>query len=342
MDKWTVIIVWWTGYLWSNVAVLFQKAWYEVALVDSLADSNESVISKINKYTGIYPDYYQIDISDKSKVEHVFRMYSKVLWVIYLTESRDVKSSIDNMFECYRENLLWMITLSQVMENFWIRNILYMSTGSIYDLEISQSPYKETDKVRPHNPYWSAKAMVEHLLKDLVNYKSFNCVICRKWIIVWTDDEWYFWDNQSLYSNILQNIYAKLNWNIDDLQISSTWWKTPDNSLIRDYVHVMDVSEWVMKWFWYMIDNIPNKWWFYEIFNIWSWKWLSEIEIINMVQSVSWKNIDYQLVDRKQLGLQSCYLDISKAGSMFWWKPINSIEHWIKQWWDYYLKNNKS
>jgi len=47
--KKTILITWWTGYIWSHWVVVFEQAWYKIVIVDNLSNSKIDTLDWIEK-----------------------------------------------------------------------------------------------------------------------------------------------------------------------------------------------------------------------------------------------------------------------------------------------------
>ena len=61
-----------TGYIGSHTAVELIKKGHDVVLLDNLYNSNVNVIKRIEKITGYCPEFYNVDILDKTNLKKVF------------------------------------------------------------------------------------------------------------------------------------------------------------------------------------------------------------------------------------------------------------------------------
>jgi UDP-glucose 4-epimerase len=112
---------------------------------------------------------------------------------------------------------------------------------------------------------------------------------------------------------------------------------TIDWTWVRDYIHVVDLVNWHLKSYNYLLNNYKN--WFSEVFNIWTWNWVSVLQILNFAKDIIWKDINYEIIGRRPWDLPEFYCDPKKANKILWWKSELTIKQAIEDSWRFV--NNK-
>jgi len=80
--KKTILITWWTGYIWSHWVVVFEQAWYKIVIVDNLSNSKIDTLDWIEKILWYKVDFFEIDLRDREKLEEIFEKYN-FDWIIH-------------------------------------------------------------------------------------------------------------------------------------------------------------------------------------------------------------------------------------------------------------------
>ncbi len=324
----TVIVTWWTWYIWSHIVDKFLKAGYEVAIVDDLSNSNENIINNIVKSTWYFPDFYQVDLQNKSALERVFTLYDNIVWVVHSASSKDASINKD-MFSYYDNNIFGTINLLKVMDKFNIKNLVYASSYDVYNLNLS-APFLEDSKLLSHNPYWTSKISTEYILNDIYHKKWFNILSLRLFEVIWNNKDWYFWEDLSLMNNtILWNIIWNILWIKTDVSSVSS----SADKLILDFVHVEDVAE----AFYLSFEKLKSENVWFEIINIWTWSWHSLSQVLDIISEFSSNKPD--IIFSWEIESFVSYADVSKAKNLLWWSAKNSIKQWLKDSWEYINKH---
>ena len=71
-----VLVTGGAGYIGSHTCVALLEAGYNVIVADNLSNSRIETIYSIKEITGKDLIFYQIDVTDKAKVEEVFKNHS--------------------------------------------------------------------------------------------------------------------------------------------------------------------------------------------------------------------------------------------------------------------------
>ena len=114
-----------TGYIGSHTVVELQKEGFEVIIVDNLSNSNIDVLNGIEKITGIRPAFENIDCVDYVSMDRMFEKYSNIEAIIHFAASKAVGESVEKPLMYYRNNLVSLINLLQLMPIHKIKNFVF-------------------------------------------------------------------------------------------------------------------------------------------------------------------------------------------------------------------------
>ena len=160
-----------TGYIGSHTCVELLNNGYDVVVIDSLVNSKEDVVSKIEEITGKKIAFYQGDVRDEKLLKGIF-LDNKIDAVIHFAGLKAVGESVQKPIEYYQNNLDSTLTLLKIMKENDVKKIIFSSSATVYgDPEVV--PITEESKTGgTTNPYGTSKLFVEQILKD--TYKSDN------------------------------------------------------------------------------------------------------------------------------------------------------------------------
>jgi UDP-glucose 4-epimerase len=79
-----------------------------------------------------------------------------------------------------------------------------------------------------------------------------------------------------------------------------------------------------------------NYYWKFEVYNLWVGKWVSVLEMIKESEKVTWKKINYKIVDRRSWDVAEMFCNPQKAFDELWWKSNTSLEDSLRNSWKYY------
>jgi len=351
-----ILITWGLGYIGSHAVVEFEKAWYKTVIVDNLSNSKIEVLDKIEKILWYKPKFYQVDLLDKKWLEKVFEE-NKFDGVIHFAWLKAVWESCEKPILYFQNNISWSLNLFELMDKYWVKNIIFSSSATVYDLQenvwkwrmsenkvqikndlfevvnqdvILKRWLKESDKTwNTTNPYWRTKYLLEEILKDLAKFSHFNVIALRYFNPIWAHPSGLFWEDSNwIPNNLMPYLMKVLKWELKELKVF--WWDYPtvDGTGVRDYIDVMDLILGHIEWWKYLEKQTKER--NFEVFNLWVWRWVSVLEMIKLVEKVSWKKVPYKIVERREWDLAASYCNADKAKEILNWQAKVSLEESIK------------
>src|SRR5436853_708457 len=120
-----VLVTGGTGYIGSHTVVEFQTAGYEVIIIDNLSNSDIKVLDGIEKITGKKPEFFNIDLTDKENLDKFFTKVKNIDVVIHFAAFKAVGESVSFPMKYYKNNVVGMINLLDVMQKNAINNIVF-------------------------------------------------------------------------------------------------------------------------------------------------------------------------------------------------------------------------
>jgi len=319
--------------------VSFEKDWYKCVIIDNLSNSTIDTLFWIESIIWYKPDFFDLDLRNKEKLEEVFKKYT-FDWILHFAWFKAVWESCKKPLEYYDNNIVWSIILFECMKKYNVKNIIFSSSATVYKEKNNQTWYDESNEIwNTSNPYWTTKFIIEQILIDLSKFAWFNVINLRYFNPIWAHTSWYIWENSYwLPNNLLPYVMKVSTWKLKEVNIFWDDYNTKDWTWIRDYIDVVDLIDWHLKAYKKLTFN---KWiWFFETYNLWTWKWISVLEIINLVWKITWKNIPYKITSRRYWDLAEVYCNPIKANNELWWKAQTYLEESIKNMYKFYNKVN--
>ena len=128
----TILVTGGTGFIGSHTSVELIEAGYEVVIVDDLSNSKIEVLDGIEKITGVRPAFEQVDLRDREATENVFRKYPKIEGIIHFAASKAVGESVQKPLMYYRNNIVSLINLLELMPEYNVKGIIFSSSCTVY------------------------------------------------------------------------------------------------------------------------------------------------------------------------------------------------------------------
>lgn len=333
----TILLTWWTWYIGSHTAVEFLNQGNKIIILDNLYNSDDSTLKNIEKITWKIPTFYEWDVRDKTVLEKIFTE-NNIDAVIHFAGLKAVWESCEKPFLYYENNLIGSIYLFQAMEKFWIKNIIFSSSASVYNNQESESPFSENHYTwNTTNPYGTTKFMIENILRDLANHKNFRVINLRYFNPIWAHKSWLIGENpNNIPNNLLPFVIKVAVWSLEKLKVFWADYDTKDGSAERDYINILDLNEAHYKAFEFLMRN---EWSVYEEINIWTWVSTSVFEIIQVTEEVIWRKLPIELVWRRPGDLPIAYCNPSKAERVLKWKAKRTIKQAIENQYNFVLRS---
>lgn len=341
MKQKTILITWGIGYIWSHAVVAFEEAGYKTVIVDNLDNSCLSTYRNIWEILGYKPDFYEIDLRDKEKLQEVFKKYS-FDWVLHFAWLKAVGESCEKPLHYFDNNIVGSLRLFELMQEYSVKNIIFSSSATVYDWVI----YERTDFLgalesdqtgNTSNPYGTTKFLLENILTDLSKFASFNVINLRYFNPVWAHPSWLIWENPEWLPNNLSPFIMKVAaWELPYLNVFWDDYETIDGSWVRDYIDVVDLIDWHLKAY-ELLENLDFSW-FIDSFNLWTGKWISVFEMIEASKKATWKDIPFKIAPRRNWDIASVYCNPNKAKNILDWSAKTPLEDSLKNAWKFYNK----
>jgi UDP-glucose 4-epimerase len=174
------------GYIGSHCIVELLSAGYEVVVVDNFVNSvngpdGESVaLKRVEAITGKTVTFYECDLLDKTALENIFAKH-KIDCVIHFAAIKSVGESMEYPLLYYKNNLIGMLNLLEIMEQFGCFQLVFSSSCTVYG-EPNFLPITETHSVGHNitNVYGKTKYFIEEMLEDITHAnKKWNIIALR-------------------------------------------------------------------------------------------------------------------------------------------------------------------
>ncbi len=336
------------GYIGSHTCLLFLENGYEVIAYDLLINSElktfykiqallrEKNIDLIKKFS-----FVKGDIRNKKLLSEVFHRNKSIgkpiTGVIHFAGLKSIQISINEPLLYWDFNVNGTINLLEIMENNNCMNIVFSSSATVYG-ESKNNLLDEHTELNPCNPYGSTKLAVENILKNLSkSKKNWRIGILR-----------YFNPAGAHPSGILgefpksnlENLFPKIcdvaAKKKEKIFLYGKNWPTKDGTCIRDYLHVMDLSEAHLLTYEHLITKKE-----FLIFNVGSGKGTSVLELLKTFEDTNKCNIPFEFADKREGDVSRLVADTKLITSKLNWRIKRDLFEICKSGWSFYKKKHK-
>lgn len=331
----SVLVTGGAGYIGSHTVVELLNENKEVIVVDNFSNSKPEMLDKIKKITNKDFKFYELDYSNKEKMDKVFAE-NKIDSVIHFAGYKAVGESVEKPIEYYTNNVSGTLNLLDVMRKHNVKTIIFSSSATVYgDPEVV--PLTEMCKIGgTTNPYGSSKLFIEQILKDV--YKSDNtwdvCIL-RYFNPIGSHESGIIGEEpQGRPNNLMPYIVRVASGELEELSIFGNDYNTPDGTGVRDYIHVVDLAKGHIK----ALEKLEKEQTGMYIYNLGTGTGYSVLDMVKAFENVTRKTVKYKIAPRRAGDIATCYSNPEKAQKELNWKAEKTLEDMCKDSWRYIQK----
>ncbi len=337
-SKGKILVTGGTGFIGSHTTVELIQQGYEVVIIDNLSNSEEFVIDRIEQITGIRPKFYEFDLLDFNKLDSFFKENSNLVGVIHFAAAKAVGESVQIPLHYYRNNLVTMVNLLELMIKYKVTNFVFSSSCTVYG-QPDELPVTENAPVKPaESPYGYTKQVNENILKDTIHSGAdIKGIALRYFNPIGAHHSGLIGElPRGVPSNLMPFITQTANGLREQLSVFGDDYTTPDGSCIRDYIHVVDLAKAHIVAIERLIyaKNKNN----YEMFNIGTGNGFSVFEVIKSFEKSTGKKLNYKVVARRAGDIEQIWADTTIANQELGWKAEKTLDEMTLSAWQWEQK----
>lgn len=325
----SILVTGGAGYIGSHTTVELIQAGYDVIIVDDLSNSKATVIDRIEKITGTRPRFYQVNILDEEKLDHIFQTET-IEAIIHYAAFKAVGESVQKPIKYYSNNLGGLLSILKAMNKHKVQRIVYSSSATVYGTE-NPSPLSEkmpTGQVT--NPYGYTKLMGERILKDTSKaHPNWSITILRYFNPIGAHESGLIGeDPQGIPNNLMPYITQVAIGKLEKLHIFGNDYDTPDGTGVRDYLHVVDLAKGHVAAIQYAEDHEGL-----ETINLGTGQGYSVLDLVQTFEKVNHLSLPYVIDPRRPGDVASCYADPSYAKELLGWQTEKTLDDMCRDSW---------
>ena len=336
--KGKILVTGGTGYIGSHTVVELQAAGYEVVIIDNLSNSNREVLDGIEKISGIRPVFVEADCTDMAALTKLFDENPGINGIINFAASKAVGESVQKPLLYYRNNLVTLINLLELMPKYGTKGIVFSSSCTVYG-EPDVNPVDETAPIKKAtSPYGNTKQISEEIITDYITSGApIKSILLRYFNPVGAHPSA---EIGELPNGVPQNLIPFLTQTAigirKELSVFGNDYNTPDGSCIRDYIDVVDLAKaHVIAVERMLEDKSEEK---LEVFNLGTGVGLSVLELINAFETATGVKVPHKIVGRREGDIEKVWANPDRANNVLGWKATTSIEDTMRSAWNWQLR----
>ncbi len=327
-----------TGYIGSHTVVELMNAGFEPLIIDNLSNSNIGVLDGIKKITGKTPVFENIDCKDYSDLNFFFEKCQNIKAIIHFAASKAVGESVEKPLIYYRNNLVSLLNLLELMPKHDVGNIVFSSSCTVYG-QPDILPVTEQSPIKPAtSPYGSTKQMGETILTDTVHaFSQMNAILLRYFNPIGAHPSAEIGELPNGVPNNLLPFVTQTAMGIRaKLRVFGDDYNTEDGSCIRDYINVVDLAKAHVVAVERLLNGKQKQ--PVETFNLGTGRGLSVLEIIHAFEKATGVKVPYEIAPRREGDIEKVWADTTFANRELGWKAQETIEDTLRSAWNWEIK----
>jgi UDP-glucose 4-epimerase len=331
-----------TGYIGSHTVVELIGNGHEVVVIDDLSNSRLEVLDGIETISGTKPAFDQFNLCDADRLKSFFKQHRGIDAVIHFAASKAVGESVQKPLKYYKNNLLSLINLLDLMPANAVHNIVFSSSCTVYG-QPEQLPVTEDSPILPaESPYGNTKQIGEEIIRDTLKVdKNLHGISLRYFNPVGAHRSAAIGELPLGVPNNLVPFITQTAAGIrENLQVFGSDYNTPDGTAVRDYIHVVDLARAHVLAVERMMKNQQKQ--RYEVFNLGTGKGHSVLEAIKAFESSTGVKLNYTLTGRRAGDIEQVWADTTHANNELGWKAVSGLDEMMASAWRWQQQLMKS
>jgi UDP-glucose 4-epimerase len=324
------------GFIGSHTVVELVKAGFSPIIIDDLSNSDKSALVGIKNILGFEVPFYQTDCNNGYEVDKIVKKHN-IDGVIHFAAFKAVGESVAEPLKYYRNNILSMITLLEVMQKNNVNSIVFSSSCTVYGQADIVPVTEDTPRKKAESPYGNSKTIGEDILEDTAKVSKNLKVIALRYfnpIGAHTSAEIGELPN-GIPNNLVPFITQTAIGKREKLTVFGNDYDTIDGSNVRDFIHVVDLAKAHVAALNLLSTQKDH---FYDVFNIGTGIGNSVLEVIQTFEKVNNLKLNYEIGPRRSGDVVKIFGEVKKAEKILGWKAEISLEQSLKDAWAWELK----
>ena len=338
--KHTILVTGGMGFIGSHTAVELIEAGYDVVIVDDLSNSNIKVLDGIRAITGVAPAFEQVDLKDKDATENVFKKYPNIDGIIHFAASKAVGESVEKPLLYYRNNIISLVNLLELMPQYNVKGIIFSSSCTVYGQPLPENlpVTEEAPHQKATSPYGNTKEVNEQIIYDYIHSGApLKSIILRYFNPIGAHPSALIGELPNGVPNNLIPFVTQTAMGIrKELTIFGNDYNTADGTCIRDYIYVVDLAKAHVAAMRSVLDQEDSP--AIDYFNIGTGNGNSTLEIVNTFERATGVKVNWKFGPRREGDIEKIWGDCTKANKVLGWKAESSLDDVLASAWKWQQK----
>ena len=337
--KQTILVTGGTGFIGSHTTVELQQAGYDVVIVDNLSNSKIEVLDGIEKITGIRPAFEQVDLRDYDATEAVFKKYPQICGIIHFAASKAVGESVQLPLVYYRNNVVSLVNLLELMPKYNVKGIIFSSSCTVYGQPKPENlpVTEEAPHQKATSPYGNTKEINEQIITDFIHSGApIKSIVLRYFNPIGAHPSAEIGELPNGVPNNLIPFVTQTAMGIrKELTMFGNDYDTPDGTCIRDYIYVVDLAKAHVCSMTRVLDKETEP---LEFFNVGTGNGYSTKEIVDSFERATGVKLNWKFGPRREGDIEKIWGNVDKANKILGWKAEANLDDVLATAWKWQVK----
>ncbi|MBI1935270.1 UDP-glucose 4-epimerase GalE [Candidatus Woesearchaeota archaeon] len=294
------------GYVGSQLVKRLAEAGYGTVVYDNLSEGHRQAVDK-------NAVFIKGDLKDKVSLDFVFKKH-KIAGIMHLAAYVSVAESVANPEKYYANNVECGANLLEAMKRNNVNFIVFSSSSIVYGAKATR-PSSESDKTEPGNPYGETKLAFEKMLRE-ADKAGIKSISLRYFNAAGADPSGCIGEDHRPETHLIPNVLKAAMGKSKEISIYGNDYQTKDGTAVRDYAHVMDLSDAHILALDALLNGHKT-----DIYNLGSEKGYSVLEVIRAAEEVTGRRIPTKIMEKRPGDVPFIISNSAKARKSLKWKP---------------------
>lgn len=331
-----VLVTGGAGYVGSHAVLALLEAGREVVVVDDFSNSSPEALDRVGELAGREAMLREGDSGDAAFLRSVFAEEPGVEAVLHFAAFKAVGESTENPLGYYRNNVAGSIALFEAMKEAKVRNFVFSSSCTVYG-EPEEVPLTEQSPVGGvSSPYGRTKYFMEEIARDLCFAGDLrNVAILRYFNPVGAHPSGRIGEDPlGAPENLVPVVCHVASGRMEKLRVFGSDYPTRDGTAVRDYLHVVDLSEAHLL----ALDKLAENPGFFTC-NLGTGRGSTVLEVVEAFEEVTGEKVPRELVERRPGDVVEAWADPAFAKEFLGWRTRRDLPEMLADAWRWQTQN---
>lgn len=270
------------GYIGSVCSEVLLERGMRVIALDNLQEGHRAALPPGAVYC-------HADLANRSQIENIFSQH-KIDAVMHFAGEALVAKSVKEPSTFYAANVACGVNLLDAVTRHGVKKFIFSSTAATYG-EPQIVPIPEDHRKVPINPYGKSKLVFEQILADYRAYTGLYYVTLRYFNAAGASE--HCGEAHRVETHLIPRVLDAASGDLPFVDVFGTDYPTPDGTCVRDYIHVLDISDSHVRAL-EEIERVSG-----EAFNVGNSRGFSILEVIDAAERITGRKIPRKLGPRR-------------------------------------------